>query len=49
MIKMSLTVCPTVSHWILQLAETYEMEFFETSASNSDNISEVGHMVQFIS
>lgn len=33
----------TTSNWILQLAETYGMEFFETSASTSSNISEVGN------
>ncbi len=32
-----------ISNCILQLAETYGMEFFETSASTSSNISEVGH------
>lgn len=32
-----------ISNWILQLAESYGMEFFETSASTSSNIGEVGN------
>lgn len=34
----------TISNWILQLAETYGMDFFETSASTNRNISEVGQI-----
>lgn len=33
----------TISNGNLQLAETYGMEFFETSASTNSNINEVGH------
>ena len=35
----------TSCNWILQLAQTYEMEFFETSASTSSNIREVGQTI----